>query len=133
MTGPRFAIRVWPGRWAVCRLPAEAETPPWALAPSPLIVVARTRDELSIVAPEELAPADVQAERGFRVLAVEGPVPFDVTGLMASLASPLAEAGVSVFPVATFDTDYVLVKEEALERAVNALRQAGWKVSEIEG
>jgi hypothetical protein len=71
----------------------------------------------------------VVAERGFRVIEVVGPVPFAVTGLMASLATPLAAAGVSLFPVATYDTDYVLIKEDALRQAVEALRGAGFTVS----
>jgi hypothetical protein len=56
---------------------------------------------------------------------VEGPLPLDLVGIFASLASPLADASVPIFPIATFDTDYLLVREPMLERALAALRAAG--------
>ena len=125
---PEFPLKVLSGSWAVARLAPLAPVPVWALEPCALAVVARTSEELSIVCPEERVPTDVQAERGFRAIAVEGPVPLDVTGLMASLASALAGAEISIFPVATYDTDYVLVRWQRLERAIDALRSAGWVV-----
>jgi hypothetical protein len=125
-----FPLKVWAGRWAVCRLAPDALVPAWAAAVAArLHVVARTEAELSIVMLEGQVPAMVVAERGFRVIEVVGPVPFVVTGLMASLATPLAAAGISLFPVATYDTDYVLIKEDALRQAVDVLRSAGFTVS----
>ena len=124
-----FPLKVWAGRWAVCRLAPDALVPAWAASAARLHVVARTEAELSIVMPEAQVPAMVVAERGFRVIEVVGPVPFAVTGLMASLATPLAAAGISLFPVATYDTDYVLIKEDALRQAVDVLRGAGFTVS----
>jgi uncharacterized protein len=126
MTG--FPLRVWPGRWAACRLAPGDAVPAWATMPAPLSVVARTQTELSILVPEAHVPDDVLSERGFRVIEVVGPVPFAVTGLIASLSQPLAAAGISLFPVATYDTDYVLVKEATLAAAVDVLRAAGFTV-----
>lgn len=127
---PAYPLAVWRGQWAVCRLPADSDVPSWALAPGRLISVTRTATELSIVAPSAGVPATVLAERDFRVIEVVGPVPFSVIGLMAAITRPLAEAGVSVFTLATYDTDYVLVREAALEAAVRVLSAAGF---EIEG
>jgi len=124
-----FPLRVWPGRWAACRLAPGDAVPAWATLPAPLAVVARTRTELSILVPEAHVPDDVTSQRGFRVIEVVGPVPFAVTGLIASLSRPLAAAGISVFPVATYDTDYVLVQEGALASAVDVLRASGFTVS----
>jgi uncharacterized protein len=112
----------------VCRLDPGAPVPAWASVPSALTAIVRTADELSIVVPEALIPLDAVAERGFRVLEVEGPIPFDVTGVMAAIAGPLAEAGVSLFPLATYDTDHVLVKDADLGQALAALEAAGWEV-----
>ena len=123
-----FTLRVWPGRWAVCRLGPGDAVPAWATVPAPLAVVARSESELSILAPEAHVPGQVTSERGFRVIEVVGPVPFSVTGLIASLSQPLAAAGISLFPVATYDTDYVLVKEPTLAAAVDVLRAAGFTV-----
>jgi len=123
-----FPLRVWPGRWAACRLAPGDAVPAWATMPAPLSVVARTQTELSILVPEAQVPDDVTSERGFRVIEVVGPVPFSVTGLIASLSGPLAAAGISLFAVATYDTDYVLVKEAALASAVDVLRASGFTV-----
>jgi uncharacterized protein len=111
------------GRFAVCRLSPGATLPTW---PSGTFVsITRTPDELSIVCDESSVPDDVRAERDWRALRVEGPIPFEVTGVAAGICAPLAAAGISVFLVATFDTDYVLVKADTYGRAVDALRETG--------
>jgi hypothetical protein len=119
---------VWAGRWSVSRLPPDAPVPEWASRPSDLTVIARTAEELSIVAPEDHVPDEVVGERGFRAIKVEGPIPFQATGVIASFATPLATAGIAIFPVSTYDTDYVLVRDTDLSRAIDTLRLAGWKV-----
>lgn len=81
-----------------------------------------------MVCPEEAAPAGARVEPGWRCLAVLGPLPFWATGILAALAGPLAAAEISVFAVATFDTDFVLVQESRLEAALEALRRAGHAV-----
>ena len=98
-------LTVWAGRWAVCRLAPDAAVPAWASMPWRLSAIARTSGELSLLVPEQAVPGmpAMPVERGFRVIAVSGPVPFSVVGLFASLAVPLAEAGVSLFPLATPD------------------------------
>ncbi len=121
-------LTVWPGQWTVSRLAADADVPDWATRHTALTVIARTEAELSIVAPDHVTPADGLIERGFRVLALQGPIPFTTTGVIAAVAAPLAAAGVSLFPIATYDTDYVMVKDVNLARATEALRQAGWIV-----
>jgi hypothetical protein len=104
----------------VCRLPASAPIPKW-FVPGVLAGLTYTGAELSIVAPEETVPTDVVAERGWRAISVEGPLDFGLTGVLASLAGPLAEAGVSIFAVSTYDTDYVLVPADRLDDARRAL------------
>ena len=73
-------------------------------------------------------PEGVLCERGWAGLKVEGPLDFSLTGVLASLAQPLAEAGISIFAVSTYDTDYVLVKGGDLERAVAVLTQEKFDV-----
>lgn len=116
-------LETLPFRLAVCRLDPEAAIPAWVRGP--FTSVTRTQDELSIVCDESAAPSDIKAERGWRVVRVLGPIPFEVTGVAAALVSPLAEAKISVFLTATFDTDYLLLKEETFTRAVEVLRAAG--------
>ena len=92
------------------------------------VSITRREDELSIVCADERVPAGVRAERGWRALEVEGPLDFGMVGILHALTGPLARAGISVFAVATFDTDVLLVREETLSRAVDALREAGYVV-----
>ena len=122
-----LTLRVLPGRLAVCRLPPDAALPAWAQAGA-LVAVTRTAGELSVVCGEDAVPAGVQSERGWRALAVVGPLDFALTGILAALAGPLAEAGIAIFALSTYDTDHVLVKERTLDQAVAVLRQAGMMV-----
>jgi len=115
--------------YAVCRLDRNAPAPDWATR-GPFFSVTRTADELSVVCPDALVPAGVRKESGWRVLMVEGPLDFSLTGVLASLTEPLARAGISVFALSTYDTDYLLVKQEQCEKALQALRAAGYHIAE---
>lgn len=121
MVGQRF--RALPGNYAVCRLSPDVAVPDWAAGP--FLNVTLTDDELAIICPAERVPADVRAERDWRVLKLVGPFPFTAVGVLASLAGPLADAGISLLSIATYDTDYFLVKSEAFEAAVKVLVAAG--------
>ena len=90
-----------------------------------MVSLTRTADELSVVCPQSAVPAGVQAERDWRCLRVAGALPFSAVGILSSLVTPLAAAGISVFALSTFDTDYLLVKEKDLEKAAAALTQHG--------
>ena len=106
--------------------------PAWADGAG-FVSITRREGELSIVCADDRVPAEVRAERGWRALEVEGPIDFQVVGLLHGLTGPLAEAGISVFAVATFDTDVLLVREVTLPRAVDALRAAGIVVDASRG
>ena len=116
---------------AVCRLAANADIPEWVEARK-FHCVTRTADELSIVCIENNLPEDVIAERGWVALKLEGPFPFSMTGVLASFLQPLAQARIPIFAISTFDTDYVLLKQQDLERALAALRAAGHEKIEKE-
>ena len=115
------------GLFAVARLDAGADVPPWAHRGA-FTTIARTPHELSIVCDESGVPEEVAAERGWRCLHIEGPIPFETTGVAAKFTSALAAHAISVFVVSTFDTDYVLVKAAKIDAAVEALRDAGYDV-----
>ena len=120
--------RVLGEQLAVCRLPSQAPVPAWALEGGFFCVV-RTQDELSIVCTEgactvDRIPDGAPVERGWVALKLEGPFPFSMTGVLASFLQPLAEAKIPIFAMSTFDTDYVLIKRQNLERAVVVLGAA---------
>lgn len=121
-----LSLALLPDLLAVCRLDPDSPLP--AATPAGFWSVTRTEDEISVVLPEDQAQPGWKVEAGWRVFQVAGPLDFSLTGVLASLAQPLAEAGIPVFVLSTFDTDYLLVKEALLERAKQALFQAGHTV-----
>src|SRR4051794_6008600 len=121
-------IAVLPDTLAVCRLRASERIPSWALElHEGFVSITRTPDELSIVCDEEAVPPDVEVESGWRALQITSPptpIAFEQTGVLASLASPLAAAGIPIFVISTYETDYVLVRAHDLERALETLNTA---------
>ena len=110
---------------AICQLDRDAPIPEWACRGGSLCSITRTPNELSIVCPQANVPAGVTCEPGWRALASEGPLGFSLTGLIETLAEPLAVAGITIFVISTYYTDYVMVKQHELHIAVLALKNAG--------
>ncbi len=124
---PSLTLLSLPDAFAVAQLPAGAAIPEWAMR-GPFVSITRTTDELSIVCRDEDVPAEVRAGRGWHCLRVEGKFDFIMVGILRSVIDPLAEAGVAVFAVSTFDTDYFLVKQFELDEVKYVLRRAGHRV-----
>ena len=120
-----LALEPW--SLAVCQLAAEAGIPGWATR-SAFHAVVRSPGELTVVCYEAAVPPGVRAQKGWRCFILAGPIPFTETGVVSSLAVPLAAAGVGIFVISTFDTDYVLVPGRMLEAARLALAAAGHRV-----
>lgn len=116
-------LALLPDRFAVCRFAPDAPLPAWVFHESATVwSLTRTPRELSVVCPQDDLPPSVEtAERGWRALEVEGPIPFGETGVIAAITAPLAAAGIPVFVLSTYDTDLVLVREVQLEGAITAL------------
>jgi len=114
-------------RLAIARLSPAAPLPDWATA-SPFHSVTRTRGELSIVCAEEQVPDGVEAVRGWRGFACRGPLDLGLVGILASIAVPLGDAGISLFAISTHDTDYILVRDADFERAADILAGRGHRV-----
>ncbi len=108
------------------KLAVDSVLPPFG--DEPFLSVTRTAAELSVVGPAGQVPNGVPVETGWACLEVLGPLAFDLTGVLAGISAPLADAGVPIFVVSTFDTDYVLVRSAHLARAVEALEAAGHQV-----
>jgi hypothetical protein len=120
-------LTVLPDTFAICKLDVNAAIPAWATA-GRFFSITRTSEELSIVCLQTCVPDAIQCEQNWRCLQVVGPIPFTAVGVLASLVQPLAAAGISVFAVSTFDTDYLLVKAADLAPAIDALRQKGHSI-----
>ena len=116
-----------PDTFAIVRMRPADPIPAWAEG-GPFLSITRTQSELSIVCRERSVPAGTHADRGWQCLRVEGPIPLNTVGIAAEFTSVLAKANVSVFPIGTYETDYVLVKGDRVEIAIDALRAAGHSV-----
>jgi hypothetical protein len=116
--------------FTICQLAPDAAVPEWA-RPGQFFSITRTSEELSIIAESALVPEKLRTEASWRVMKVHGPFNFSEVGVLAALVQPLAAAGVSVFAVSTFHTDYLLVQCSQLREAVTGLRNASHTVHEV--
>lgn len=112
------------GPYAVCQLSADGPAPDWAMRGA-FWSVSKTPAEISVLCEEQCVPDSVRAQQGWACIQLAGKFPFEMTGVLAAVVDPLARAGVPVFAMSTYDTDWVLVPGEKLEGAVRALKAAG--------
>jgi hypothetical protein len=122
-----IALRVLACEFTIHRLPPDAPLPP-VVVDAPFCWIGRTDDELSIVCDADLHLTHGRHSVGWACLQVVGPLDFGLTGILAGIADVLAAAHISIFALSTFDTDYILVKQDRLDEAVAALRAADYDV-----
>jgi len=113
--------------FVICRLDKDAPIPDWAVRGN-LYSVTRTKNELSIVCPLINVPKGIVCNQGWSCLKVKGPLDLSLTGIISSIASTLERENISLFSISTYDTDYVMVKEKNLEKAIFALTEAGHRI-----
>src|SRR5258708_6806722 len=109
----------------MCHLEPNGHIPYWGLMGDDFVSLTRTHNELSIACLQENVPDDIQADRNWRCIKVEGAFDFKMAGVHASLAVPLAQADISILAIATYETDHLLVKEQDLANALQVLEAAG--------
>ena len=117
-------LRLLDEKFAISKMPQFAELPS-VFAKGEMCFVMRTDEELTIISPEFMAPDNGQQEIGYRCIRIEGQIPSNTTGVLVSLLKPLTEAGISIFAVSTFQSDYLFLMEEDLVKATHALQHAG--------
>ncbi|MQA07206.1 MAG: ACT domain-containing protein [Pseudonocardiaceae bacterium] len=126
----RLVLDLRPDEYAVFRRPPSVGVPAelFELTEPAFVSISKTPEEISVVCPARHADTGPDTETGWRVFTVRGPLEFTLTGILAALTGELAAAGVPLFTVSSFDTDHILVKADDLDRATNALREAGHEV-----
>ena len=127
MDAPKLTLVLLDEILTIYRLDRDAPIPERALRGG-FVSITRTADELSIVCSHPELVSEAPREPDWRCFQVAGPLAFSLTGILATLTKPLAEAGISIFAVSTFDTDYLLVKADDLSRAIVELTLAGHTV-----
>lgn len=114
--------------FGICRLKPDSIIPEW-INTKCFYSITRTLDELSIVCDENQVPAEIECQRGWKALRVEGTLDFSLVGILSNISSILANSKVSIFAISTFDTDYILVKEKDLQKSIKSLIEEGYEVN----
>ncbi|HWR42259.1 ACT domain-containing protein [Sporomusa sp.] len=127
MTNQRLTFEVLADSLGVCKLDSNQTIPEWAYQ-GKFFSITKTPDELSIVCSEMVIPGDVQCEIGWRALKIAGILDFGLIGILSVVATALAKAGLSIFAISTYNTDYILVKSKDLERALHTLSSEGHEI-----
>lgn len=125
---PNLTLMLLPHNLAIYQLPPTTSIPDWVFMSS-FWSITRTPDEISLVVPQESVPEPMPCESGWRAFRFAGPLAFDLIGILVKAIQPLAQAQIPVFVLSTFNTDYLLVKELHLDKALAALRSAGYLLS----
>ncbi len=116
-----LTLSILPEKLGICHFDKSSSVPEWAEDIS-FCSITRTKDELSIVCPQDKIPGGVMYEKDWRAFKIEGPLGFVSTGIVSSLSSPLAEAGISIFYIDTYETSHILVEDKNLDKATEILR-----------
>jgi hypothetical protein len=123
----KLSLKILPDRMAVCRFDPAAALPDW-IAEIGFYSITRTAEELTIVCPEAHLAPGISNEAGWRCFQVQGLLDFSEIGIIFSLTLPLAQNGISVFVISTFNTDYLMVKDNDLAKAIDALTADGHEI-----
>jgi len=115
-------------KYGICTLPNTAPIPGWALTQS-LASVTRTDKELTIVCHREIIPSQYQSDLNWRCFKIDGAFDLDQVGVISSISSPLAEAGISIYVISTYETDYFLIQEHNLEQTISVLSGSGHSIT----
>ena len=120
METKQFILYVLPEKLGICRFAEKGPIPAWAQDIN-FCSITRTKTELSIVCAQDEIPGGVLVERDWRAFKLEGDLGLESVGVIATLAKPLAEAGISIFNISTYETNYVLVEDKNLDKAIEVL------------
>jgi len=118
---PKLTLQLLSETFSIHSLPAHSAIPEQVFAAN-IYFIGKTNDEVSIVIPEHIELSSDDIEPDWKVLEVVGPLGFSLTGILASIATVLANEKISIFAVSTFDTDYILIKNNKVPQAVKALK-----------
>ena len=125
-------LKQLPHLFAVVKLSPDAPLPGWATQASPFFI-ARTSDELSVMCPQSVVPDAAAPSRNWVCFRVDGDLDFEQVGVVATVSSPLADNGISLFLVSTHDRDYVFVHQDNLSRALKIYRDTGFTIASENG
>lgn len=127
MIESKLTIKLLKEKYVVCRLNKNEAIPSWALQ-GDFYSITKTEDELSIVCLQDNIIDNIKCEKDWRVLKIEGPLDFSLVGILSKISTLMANNSISIFAVSTYDTDYILIKEKDINRAIKVLNNDNYEV-----
>ncbi|MBN1806932.1 MAG: ACT domain-containing protein [Sedimentisphaerales bacterium] len=127
MTQRKLKLSLLEDKYAICSLPNNTPIPGWALKEL-LASITRTDKELTIVCKQDIIPSEIQSGPNWRCFKIDGSFDLNQTGVISSISSPLSDAGISIYVISTYDTDYFLVKEDNLDKTIATLSNSGHNI-----
>ena len=125
----KLTIHILKDQYAICKLHSDPVIQDWIKEPL-FFSITRTDDEWSVVCRQSRLPANAEeSSPDWRILRLSGPLDFSLVGIIAHISEILKNADIPIFTISTYRTDYILVKNDHLEKAVQNLRSAGHKVT----
>ena len=128
MTQRQLKLTLLKDKYGICALPNTAQIPEWALMQS-LISITRTKEELTIVCQQDLIPSQYQSDLNWRCFRVDGTFDLNQIGVISSISLPLTQAGISIYVISTYNTDYFLVQEEKVKQTISVLSDSGYSIT----
>ncbi|WP_058991748.1 ACT domain-containing protein [Sarcina ventriculi] len=126
----QLTLKLLKERYGVIRLEKDESIPTWVFV-GEFYSITKTEDELSIVCLEKDIQLDIKnkkCETDWRILKIEGPLNFSLIGILSKISTLMANNNISIFAISTYDTDYILIKENKIKKAINTLMTNGYKV-----
>lgn len=127
MINKKLNMKLLDGKYGVCRLSTNEAVPAWGFK-GEFFSITKTEDELSIVCLEENISEEIRCEKGWRILKVEGPLDFSLVGILSKISGLMAKNDISIFAISTYDTDYILIKDENIKMAIGVLNKDDYNV-----
>jgi hypothetical protein len=127
MNQKKLIMKLLNDKYGVCRLDKKDVIPTWGID-GEFYSITKTEDELSIVCLQNTIPDNIKYEGEWRVFKVEGPLDFSLVGILSAISSLMAEKGISIFAISTYDTDYILIKEHDMDKAIKTLSDNNYEV-----
>ena len=122
-----LTMKLLKDKYGVCRFDKNEQVPSWALK-GDFYSITKTEDELSVVCLEENINGNIKYEDNWRVLKIEGPLDFSLVGILAKISGLMADNSISIFAISTYDTDYILIKNDKIENAINIFENNKYKI-----
>ena len=123
----KLTLKLLKDKYSVLRLNKNDEIPKWIFNEE-FFSITRTEDELSIVCLQDKVKEYIKCERNWRILKIEGPLDFSLIGILSKISTLMANNNISIFAISTYDTDYILIKEETIDRAIEILENSNYNI-----